>query len=134
MLPELASVPFVPLMSPPTLLTARRSRDLTDLVEFAIATGTPAETPVSNILAGMIPIPNAVQQIKIPPAFKVRSWRARFTYTGMLAFADVDGIVRCSRRRLAEATGQSYRVVRALIAIGIVEKVGGNLRCLLRTV
>ena len=121
-----------------TPLTARRSRDLTELVEWAIATGTPRQTPVSDILRGMVPTPNAIWQIRIPPELRVSTARAKFTYTGLLSFADVDGIVRCSRRRLAEATGQSIRtlrrVLRALVAVGLVEDVAGTLRCRLRVV
>jgi hypothetical protein len=107
-----------------------RYRDPSQLIEEAVATGTPRRTLVAEIL-GATPLPRALHHIAIPP-------RARITYGAMLRFSDCDGILRISRRRLAEVTGQSAttirRVIRDLIAADLVDIEGRAVRCRLRMV
>ena len=107
-----------------------RYGDLSQLIEEAVATGTPRRTLVAEIL-GATPLPRAIHHIAIPP-------RARITYAAMLRFADCDGILRISRRQLAEVTGQSAttirRVLHALIGADLVEIDGRAVRCRLRRV
>ena len=115
----------------------KKSRDVSRLVEHALATGTPRTTPVAEIV-GTTPIPSAIHVIDIPAALRVPAPTARFTYAAMLGFCDVDGVVRATDERLADATGQSVatirRVIDALVAVGLVEVNAGVLRCLLRVV
>jgi hypothetical protein len=107
-----------------------RTRNPALRIAHALATGTPRRTPVAEIL-GETPVPRALHRMQIPP-------RARITYAAMLSFCDCDGILRISRRRLAEATGQSAvtirNVFRALIAADLVEIDGRDVRCRLRMV
>jgi hypothetical protein len=112
-----------------------------DEVEAAVAralrTGVPRKTPVADII-GQTLIPHAVFA---PIAYTgpVRLSRMRLTYCAVLAYADCDGILRCSAEELARATQQSCRllrrVLRALVECGWLEKVGKRgYRALLRVV
>jgi|RhiMethySRZTD1v2_1073278.scaffolds.fasta_scaffold2641074_2 hypothetical protein len=107
-----------------------RVRDLSLLIEHALATGTPRQTPVAEIL-GVTPLPRAIHRIPIPP-------RARITYAAMLGFCDCDGVLRISQRGLAKTTGQSAATIRRVITLltraGLVEVKGRHLRCRLRGV
>ena len=120
-----------------SLRERKKRRDVSRLVEQALAEGTPRTTPVADIV-GMTPIPSAVHVIEIPAELRVAAPTARYTYATLLGFCDADGIVRATEERLSEATGQSVATIRgalqALAAVGLVEINAGALRCLLRVI